>query len=493
MSFIKGHKNEPSIEARNLCKLKPSFSLLSPFLPSSSCRGRYGTMTDFLSAFKGAFVLNAALTLRSSDAWKRLIEKPVTAKENANAVERNGKWRSLIFRYLVVYLLATSADWLQGAYIYVLYHSYGYSQYDIAILFVAGFGSSAVFGSFIGGMADSKGRRLFVVVYGMAYALSCAFKHFQSFYILLIGRVLGGIATSLLFSIFESWLIRAHADSNLKSWISKSFTWAAYGNSIVAIASGIIADHATETSTMHSVQNTVFHIGGYLVPFDLALVVSVACGVAALYFWEENYGTDEHSELDGLSEKGSPQHAGGLRTAFFVTIRSREILLCGIVSCLYEGSITFMVCSMAGSSLFSIFNEHFPLDYQALFVLLLAAASMVMLLVTTEQKSQYTAMNLFEFTIGMYFPVIGCLKSAIVPESQRAAIYNLYRIPLNLIVLLGLLADVTPVQSFTMCLAMLLTAAVMQVILIRYREKNGRIKHVKLSETDSSTEESDVR
>uniref|UniRef100_A0A7S3L5Q9 Molybdate-anion transporter n=1 Tax=Amphora coffeiformis TaxID=265554 RepID=A0A7S3L5Q9_9STRA len=477
-------------------------------------------MTDFLSAFKGAFVLNAALTLRSSDAWKRLIEKPVTAKENANAVERNGKWRSLIFRYLVVYLLATSADWLQGAYIYVLYHSYGYSQYDIAILFVAGFGSSAVFGSFIGGMADSKGRRLFVVVYGMAYALSCAFKHFQSFYILLIGRVLGGIATSLLFSIFESWLIRAHADSNLKSWISKSFTWAAYGNSIVAIASGIIADHATETSTMHSVQNTVFHIGGYLVPFDLALVVSVACGVAALYFWEENYGTDEHSELDGLSEKGSPQHAGGLRTAFFVTIRSREILLCGIVSCLYEGSMyififmwtpalmrlsqgeklpfglifsTFMVCSMAGSSLFSIFNEHFPLDYQALFVLLLAAASMVMLLVTTEQKSQYTAMNLFEFTIGMYFPVIGCLKSAIVPESQRAAIYNLYRIPLNLIVLLGLLADVTPVQSFTMCLAMLLTAAVMQVILIRYREKNGRIKHVKLSETDSSTEESDVR
>ena len=146
---------------------------------------------------------------------------------------------------------------------------------------------------------------------------------------------------------------------------------------------------------------------------------------------------------------------------------------------------TFMVCSMAGSSLFSIFNDLFPLEHQALFVLLLASSSMFILLVTTDQTIHYTAMNIFEFTIGMYFPTIGCLKSAIVPESQRAAIYNLYRIPLNLIVLLGLLTDVTPVQSFTTCLAMLLSAAVVQVVLIRFREKNGRIKHMRPAITDS--------
>lgn len=153
---------------------------------------------------------------------------------------------------------------------------------------------------------------------------------------------------------------------------------------------------------------------------------------------------------------------------------------------------TFMVCSMAGSSLFSIFNDYFPLEHQALFVLVLAAASMVMLLVTTDQQGQYIAMNLFEFTIGMYFPVIGCLKSDIVPESQRAAIYNLYRIPLNLIVLLGLLTDVTPVQSFTMNLAMLVAAAAAQILLIRCRARNGRTKFiVKPMETDSLTDVSD--
>jgi hypothetical protein len=39
---------------------------------------------------------------------------------------------------------------------------------------------------------------------------------FSNFGILMIGRLLGGIATSLLFSVFEAWLIRAHADANIK-------------------------------------------------------------------------------------------------------------------------------------------------------------------------------------------------------------------------------------------------------------------------------------
>ena len=33
-------------------------------------------------------------------------------------------------------------DWLQGPYVYALYSSYGFSQHDIAVLFVAGFGPS---------------------------------------------------------------------------------------------------------------------------------------------------------------------------------------------------------------------------------------------------------------------------------------------------------------------------------------------------------------
>lgn len=46
-------------------------------------------------------------------------------------------------------------DWLQGPYVYALYQLYGYERNDIAILFVAGFLSSAVFGTVIGSFADT--------------------------------------------------------------------------------------------------------------------------------------------------------------------------------------------------------------------------------------------------------------------------------------------------------------------------------------------------
>jgi MFS transporter, MFS domain-containing protein family, molybdate-anion transporter len=35
-------------------------------------------------------------------------------------------------------------------------------------------------------------------------------KHSPQYRVLMIGRVLGGIATSLLFSAFESWLVAEH-------------------------------------------------------------------------------------------------------------------------------------------------------------------------------------------------------------------------------------------------------------------------------------------
>lgn len=43
---------------------------------------------------------------------------------------------------------------MQGPYVYALYESYGFEKADIAILFIGGFFSSMMFGTFVGGMAD---------------------------------------------------------------------------------------------------------------------------------------------------------------------------------------------------------------------------------------------------------------------------------------------------------------------------------------------------
>jgi Na+/melibiose symporter-like transporter len=132
-------------------------------------------MTSYALFFSIALLLNAVVTFRSSGMWKRCFSTISSAESTVDPKEE-ARHRSLLRRYLAVYLLATLSDWLQGPYVYALYDAYGYSQHDIAILFVAGFGSSMIFGSFVGGMADWGGRRRFVVLFAITYAASCVTK-----------------------------------------------------------------------------------------------------------------------------------------------------------------------------------------------------------------------------------------------------------------------------------------------------------------------------
>ena len=79
----------------------------------------------------------------------------------------------------------------------------------------------------------------------------------------MLGRLLGGVATSLLFSVFDAWLIRSHSDADLpKVCLSKSFSWAAFGNSIVAILAGLVANKIAHQAPMEKVTD-VIHVGGF--------------------------------------------------------------------------------------------------------------------------------------------------------------------------------------------------------------------------------------
>ena len=106
------------------------------------------------------------------------IQKGISVAESSAASDTaaNIRHSHLLRKYLFVYLFAACSDWLQGPYVYALYDAYGYSQHDIAVLFVAGFGSSMVFGSFVGGMADQGGRKKFVILFAIIYSLSCMTK-----------------------------------------------------------------------------------------------------------------------------------------------------------------------------------------------------------------------------------------------------------------------------------------------------------------------------
>jgi uncharacterized membrane protein YsdA (DUF1294 family) len=127
---------------------------------------------------------------------------------------------------------------------------------------------------------------------------------------------------------------------------------------------------------------------------------------------------------------------------------------------------------MAGSSLFSIAIQKLKPENMAVGVFGVASVAMACVAFATNGDLAFTALNVFEMCVGVYFPVMGTMKGAIVPEDKRAAIYNLYRIPLNFIVLFSLLTDLTPTQSFSLNATMLAVAFVLQIILMKRRRLN---------------------
>ena len=71
-----------------------------------------------------------------------------------NIPETSTDFKQFQLSYLSVYLIMTAADWMQGPYVYALYEFYGFSIAEIGTLFITGFGSSMIFGTFVGSLSD---------------------------------------------------------------------------------------------------------------------------------------------------------------------------------------------------------------------------------------------------------------------------------------------------------------------------------------------------
>ncbi|KAI6214191.1 hypothetical protein M3Y94_00239000 [Aphelenchoides besseyi] len=398
----------------------------------------------------------------------------------------NPQFNSFQRTYLLVYLLAIAGDWLQGPHVYALYESYGMSKHRIELLFIAGFGSSLIFGTFIGSIADKYGRKANVFLYAILYGCSCVTKHFNNFYILALGRFFGGVATSILFSAFESWLVCEHNKRGFKDdFLSTIFVHASLGNSLVAIGSGIFAQVVADAF-------------GYVAPFDLALLVLTLMSVIVLFTWTENYGDRKANMSDTF------------RSAIRVIRNEPPVFCLGLIQSFFEGAMytfvlmwtptlnramrhvtpdatiphgfvfaTFMIAIMIGSSVFKIVHRYAQPESFMRYVLLISAFCLsIPVFVPTWLGTVYLAFVVFEFCVGIFWPSMGMLRGRYVPEAARSTTMNLFRIPLNLIVILVLMQNVSAAFIFTCCVGFLLCAVVAQFFLFGYTEMNPKIPSV---------------
>lgn len=91
---------------------------------------------------------------------------------------------------------------------YFRYQEYGYTKREIGFLFVIGYTSSLVFGPVIGLLSDKYGRKLMCTFYGIIYSIGALLKNYKELKYLVAGRICTGIATSILTTGFESWLVQ---------------------------------------------------------------------------------------------------------------------------------------------------------------------------------------------------------------------------------------------------------------------------------------------
>jgi len=412
-------------------------------------------------------------------------------KSKAAANETSPEFKRFQKSYLMGYMFAMAGDWLQGPYVYALYSSYGYEKADIATLFVAGFGSSMLFGTFIGSWADKYGRKKMAFVYCALYIGSCCTKHFSNYWILMLGRVLGGISTSLVYSVFDSWMVSEHTAKGFEAdWMKDTFSKAMIVNSCVAIASGIIAEFATGmkelTGVVGGVPVTAFHVGGYTAPFDVAIIALLVCCLAVSQ-WNENYGTvtGALAAADGGAAGGFSKFMESVSKAVDTIRGDEKIILIGAVCSLFEGSMftfvfmwtpvisnldhseipfgflfaTFMLCCMAGSSLFNLVSSKYQVATIVTAMLAVAMSVLSFPVIGGSLVMVYLGFLVFEVCVGIYWPGMGTMKGMHVPNAQRSAIYNVFRVPLNLIVLFSLQVEMETSTVFAYITLRLATAA----------------------------------
>eukprot|EP00929_Paragymnodinium_shiwhaense_P003193 TRINITY_DN10361_c0_g1_i1.p1 TRINITY_DN10361_c0_g1~~TRINITY_DN10361_c0_g1_i1.p1 ORF type:complete len:470 (-),score=114.48 TRINITY_DN10361_c0_g1_i1:287-1696(-) len=395
--------------------------------------------------------------------------------------------------YLLVYLTCMMADWLQGPFVYALYESYGFSRGDNASLFVAGFGSSFVFGTFIGALADKYGRKSFAQLFCVVYIAHNVTKHWNDYNMLLGGRIMGGVSTSLLFSVFDAWLVSEH---NARGFdpddLGGTFAIAIFGNSIAAILAGEIGQVAADMMPLSHVGGQPapvpggMHMGGYIAPFDVSMVLlCVGMGLIAMT-WTENYGQNSGS-------------GSGFGQAFKVLHEQPQVLMCGIVCSLFEASMFlfvfnwtpcvmeegqpkppfghifagFMVFCMLGSRIFAFLSQSYRIETIGVGTLAVAGVCHVVPVIFESVYLRFFAFLIFEGCVGLYFPMMGSLKGQIVPEDLRSTIYNLYRIPLNAIVVATLVFKADSGISFTLTTLLLGIACMTQVRLGALRAKSS--------------------
>jgi len=183
--------------------------------------------------------------------------------------------------YLIVFIVVMLADGMQGTHLYALYSEY---NYNVASLYATGFIAGALSSPFIGPMVDKFGRRNSAMAYCALEVMINMMEQYNCLAGLILSRIIGGMTTNLLFTVFESWVLSEHRK---KGFAEEEYDVilrdSVVASNVSAIASGVIAHYLAENF-------------GSVGPFQGAVCCTGFALFLVSYFWDENYGCTSPKE-----------------------------------------------------------------------------------------------------------------------------------------------------------------------------------------------------
>jgi len=369
---------------------------------------------------------------------------------------------SLKYRYLIAFVITRSAMWAKAPYLYTLFmtvHKFSFSE--IGILYLVDAVAALIFGPITGQLADKYGRRLFCHCYNVSIIINLLLRMQGSRSLAYLAQIVTGFGAGLISTTFEAWVVsesnkefggyKKEAERFRKRLFKNSNVY----DAVISIVTSIICAF-------------IYSYFGIYAPFWISIFLSFLALVVIAKLWDENLpaipkGTSTWDQVKEAMQEFKKMDVLCIGLIEGIAMACLNIYLFSWTPILKQSTpggmnvgfiFTSMVLTMiVGTKSYEVLIVYMQFDYY-----MSIAGCMFfqgLLLFLTYYIDSFLArmifLALFNGLTGFYNPLNSIIKSNILIEKYRALLMNIFRIPLNIYVIIVLLT-LRYMNSFTVAL-----------------------------------------
>jgi MFS family permease len=369
---------------------------------------------------------------------------------------------SLKYRYLIAFVVTRSAMWAKAPYLYTLFMTvHKFSFAEIGILYLVDAVAALIFGPITGQLADLYGRKFFCHCYNVSIIINLLLRMQGSKFMAYLAQVVTGFGAGLICTTFEAWVV---SESNKEFG---GFTKEAERFRKRLFKNSNIYDAVTSIITS-IICAFIYSYFGIYAPFWISIILSFLALVIIAKLWDENVpaipkGTSTWDQINEAMTEFKKVDVLCIGLIEGIAMACLNIYLFSWTPILKQSTpggmnvgfiFTAMVLTMiVGTKSYEVLIVYLQLDYYISIAGCLFLQGLLLFLTYYFESflARLIFLALFNGLTGFYCPLNSIIKSNILIEKYRALLMNLFRVPLNVYVIIVLLT-LRYMNSFTVAL-----------------------------------------